>query len=139
MVTRLVQAPRIDFASLRRELELPTRFPLAAQREADDAAAQVAAGLTAQVATLAAVDRTDIPFVTIDPATSRDLDQALSLHRRTGGFRVFYAIADVTSFVPLGGELEGETWRRGETVYLPDGKVPLHPMSLSEGAASLLP
>ncbi len=139
MVTRLVRAPRIDFASLRRELELPTRFPLAAQREADVAAAQVAAGLTAQVATLAAVDRTDIPFVTIDPATSRDLDQALSLHRRTGGFRVLYAIADVTSFVPLGGELEGETWRRGETVYLPDGKVPLHPMSLSEGAASLLP
>ena len=139
MVTRLVKAPRIDFASLRRELELPTRFPLAAQREADVAAAHVAAELTAHAASAATADRTDIPFVTIDPATSRDLDQALSLHRRAGGFRVFYAIADVTGFVPVGGELEGETWRRGETVYLPDGKVPLHPVSLSEGAASLLP
>ncbi len=139
MVTRLVKAPRIDFASLRRELELPTRFPLAAQREADEAAAGVIAGLTADAASLAVVDRTDIPFVTIDPATSRDLDQALSLHRREGGFRVFYAIADVTAFVPLGGDLESETWLRGETIYLPDGKVPLHPMSLSEGAASLLP
>jgi exoribonuclease R len=139
VVTRLVKAPRIDFASLRRELELPTRFPLAAQREADEAAAQVAAGLTAQAASAAVADRTDIPFVTIDPATSRDLDQALSLHRRAGGFRVFYAIADVTQFVPVGGQLEAETWRRGETVYLPDGKVPLHPLSLSEGAASLLP
>ena len=37
MVTRLVSAPRIDFTSLRRELELPTQFPLAAQREADKA------------------------------------------------------------------------------------------------------
>ena len=82
MVTRLVRAPRIDFASLRRELELPTRFPLAAQREADEAAARVTAGLTAEAASNAAVDRTDIPFVTIDPATSRDLDQAMSLHRR---------------------------------------------------------
>lgn len=139
MVTRLVRAPRIDFASLRRELELPTRFPLAAQREADEVAARVTAGLTAEVASTAVVDRTDIPFVTIDPATSRDLDQALSLHRREGGFRVFYAIADVTAFVPLGGDLESETWLRGETIYLPDGKVPLHPVSMSEGAASLLP
>jgi len=139
VVTRLVKAPRIDFASLRRELELPTRFPLAAQREADEAAAQVIARVTAEAASPAVVDRTDIPFVTIDPATSRDLDQALSLHRRQGGFRVFYAIADVTAFVPLGGDLESETWLRGETIYLPDGKVPLHPVSLSEGAASLLP
>jgi exoribonuclease R len=133
VVTRLVKAPRIDFASLRRELELPVQFPLAALREADDAASRVAASLTARA------DRTDIPFVTIDPATSRDLDQAVSLNRLDGGYRVHYAIADVTAFVPVGGELEAETWRRGETIYLPDGKVPLHPVSLSEGAASLLP
>ena len=139
MVTRLVKAPRIDFASLRRELELPTQFPLAAQREADEAAAAVTADLTIQAASRAVTDRTDIPFVTIDPATSRDLDQAVCLHRRQGGYRVFYAIADVSAFVRVGGELEAETWRRGLTVYLPDGNVPLHPVSLSEGAGSLLP
>jgi exoribonuclease R len=132
VVTRLVRAPRIDFASLRRELELPTQFPLAAQREADAAASRVGAELNV-------ADRTDLPFVTIDPATSRDLDQALYLRRLEHGFRVFYAIADVSAFVPVGGELQAETWRRGETIYLPDGKVPLHPVSLSEGAASLLP
>jgi exoribonuclease R len=131
VVSRRVTAPRIDFADLRRELELPTRFPLAAQREADEAAAR---------APSSAADRTDIPFVTIDPATSRDLDQAVSLRRRAGGgYRVYYAIADVATFVRPGGPLEAETWRRGQTVYLPDGNVPLHPASLSEGAASLLP
>ena len=45
----------------------------------------------------------------------------------------------MTAFVPLGGALEAETWLRGQTIYLPDGSVPLHPLSLSEGAASLLP
>jgi exoribonuclease R len=131
VVSRRVTAPRIDFADLRRELELPTRFPLAAQREADEAAARALAPVA---------DRTHIPFVTIDPADSRDLDQAVSLHRRAGGgYRVYYAIADVAAFVRPGGPLEAETWRRGQTVYLPDGKVPLHPVGLSEGVASLLP
>jgi exoribonuclease R len=137
VVTRLVAAPPIDFAGLRRELELPTQFPLAAQREADAAAARVGAGTAASA--FATPDRTDIPFVTIDPAASRDLDQAVCLQRRADGYRVFYAIADVTAFVPVGGALEAETWRRGQTIYLPDGSVPLHPLSLSEGAASLLP
>jgi exoribonuclease R len=132
VVTRRVRAPRIDFSDLRRELKLPERFPPAAQAEADGAAAHPpAAGDRA--------DRTDIPLVTIDPPGSRDLDQAMCLTRRAGGFRVFYAIADVAAFVCPGGPLEGETWRRGQTIYLPDGNVPLHPTSLSEGAASLLP
>jgi len=126
-----VQAPRIDFSQLRRELELPERFPPGAQREADQAAQDPPRPET---------DLTDIPFVTIDPATSRDLDQAMCLRRRAGGgYRVHYAIADVAAHVRPGGELEAETWRRGQTIYLPDGNVPLHPPTLSEGAASLLP
>jgi exoribonuclease R len=79
-----------------------------------------------------------VPFVTIDPAGSRDLDQAMHLSRRDGGYRVRYAIADVASFVRPGGALEAETWVRGQTIYLPDGRIPLHPVVLGEGAASLL-
>jgi len=131
VLIRRVRAPRIDFGDLRREWKLPEQFPLAAQRVADESAAHPRIPDT---------DRTDIPFVTIDPATSRDLDQAVCLQRRdAGGYRVLYAIADVASFVPAGSALDEEAWRRGQTVYLPDGKVPLHPTVLSEGAASLLP
>ncbi|SIQ45591.1 RNB domain-containing ribonuclease [Micromonospora avicenniae] len=131
MVIRRVLAPRIDFAALRRELGLPEEFPAAARREADAAAADPPRP---------AVDRTDVPFVTVDPAGSRDLDQAMHLSRRPGGgYRVRYAIADVAAHVRPGGALDEETWRRGQTVYLPDGNVPLHPETLSEGAASLLP
>ncbi|OLB65248.1 MAG: ribonuclease II [Actinobacteria bacterium 13_2_20CM_2_72_6] len=132
MVIRRLTAPRIDFSALRRELELPERFPPAAQAEAD----QVAAGPPP----LPKKDRTDLPFVTIDPPESMDLDQAMHLERRDGGgYRVHYAIADVAAYVRPDGALAEETWRRGETVYFPDGRVPLHPPTLSEGAASLLP
>nr|BFE75501.1 hypothetical protein GCM10020092_088020 [Actinoplanes digitatis] len=126
-----VLAPSIDFSVLRRELELPGEFPSDAMREAREAASATA---------LPPTDRTDIPFVTVDPATSRDLDQAMALSRTAaGGYRVRYAIADVASYVRPGGPLEAETWARGQTIYLPDGKIPLHPPLLSEDAVSLLP
>jgi exoribonuclease R len=131
MVIRRLIAPSIDFSALRRELKLPTQFSAAAQREADDV---VATGPT-----MPSVDRTDVAFVTLDPPTSMDLDQAMCLERRSSGYRVWYAIADVSAFVRPDGALVVETWQRGQTVYLPDGRVPLHPTVLSEGAASLLP
>ncbi|HEX6500638.1 MAG TPA: RNB domain-containing ribonuclease [Micromonosporaceae bacterium] len=132
MTIRRVRAPRIDFTPIRRELRLPDDFPPDAAREADRTAAAPPP--------LPPTDRTDLPLVTIDPPTSRDLDQAVCLARRQGGgYRVHYAIADVAAYVPADGALAAETWNRGETVYLPDGKIPLHPLSLSEGAASLLP
>jgi exoribonuclease R len=128
---RRVRAPHIDFSALRRELKLPEGYPAAGQQEAERSAAEPPRP---------PVDRTDIPFATIDPATSLDLDQAMCLRRRSGGgYRVHYAIADVVSWVRPGGPLDVETWGRGQTVYLPDGKVPLHPKVLSEDAASLLP
>ncbi|MDT4917701.1 MAG: hypothetical protein QOH89_2401 [Pseudonocardiales bacterium] len=84
-------------------------------------------------------DATDIPFVTIDPRGSKDLDQALHIARTGAGYRVSYAIADVAAFVRPEGAVDEEAWRRGETIYFPDRRVPLHPTVLSEGAASLLP
>jgi exoribonuclease R len=129
-IKRMV-APQIDFSALRQELGLPGEFPEAVLAEAGEAA---------RVTPLPALDRTDIAFVTIDPPTSRDLDQAMHLSRRNGGgYRVRYAIADVASYVRPGGPLEAESWVRGQTVYLPDGRIPLHPPVLSEDAVSLLP
>src|SRR5215510_1575706 len=94
VATRVLKAPRIDFSGIRRELELPDQFPLAAQREVDAAVQASTAGRSRS-------DRTDIPLVTIDPPTSRDLDQAMCIRRLDTGYRVFYAIADVTSFVSV--------------------------------------
>lgn len=116
---------------IRQQMEVPSGFPGAVAAEADDAA---------RVPHKVGEDRTDIPLVTIDPAASMDLDQAVHVQRRSAdGYRVHYAIADVAAFVAAGGGIDAEAHRRGTTVYLPDRKAPLHPPVLSEGAASLLP
>ncbi len=81
----------------------------------------------------------EVPFLTIDPPTSRDLDQAFFAARQGNGYEVKYAIADVGFFVARGGAIEQEAWQRGLTLYSPDLKTPLYPTRLSEGAASLLP
>jgi exoribonuclease R len=85
------------------------------------------------------LDRTDIPFVTIDPAGAKDLDQALHIERQGKGYVVHYAIADVAAFVRPGDPVDVASHQRGETLYGADSTVPLHPTVLSEGAASLLP
>ncbi|WP_199692431.1 RNB domain-containing ribonuclease [Microbacterium telephonicum] len=118
-------------AALRTELEVPTAFPPEAVAEAKAAA---------RVVTVAGLpDLRDIEFLTIDPEGSTDLDQAVHLERTASGAVLHYAIADVPAFVAPGGALDAETRRRGQTLYAPDGRVPLHPEVLSEGAASLLP
>ncbi|GAB2543616.1 RNB domain-containing ribonuclease [Brachybacterium huguangmaarense] len=113
--------------------DVPVEFPA----EVLAAAAQAAASWREDGVERA--DRTDVEFVTLDPASSTDLDQAMHLSREGDGFTVLYAIADVPAFVPLGGPVDAEARRRGQTVYLPDRRIPLHPEVISEGAASLLP
>lgn len=114
--------------------DLPVDFPADVL-----AAAEQAAGRATGQAVAERTDLTQIPFVTLDPASSTDLDQAMHLERRENGFRILYAIADVPHFVDLDGVIDDEARRRGATVYLPDRRIPLHPEVLSEGVASLLP
>ncbi|MFD7440777.1 RNB domain-containing ribonuclease [Streptomyces sp. NPDC059909] len=126
------EAPlRAALRALRTTLDVPDGFPAEVLAEAERAAREPR---------LPERDATDVPFFTIDPPASGDLDQAMHLERRAGGgFRVRYAIADVAAFVRPGGALDAEAHRRALTLYFPDEKVPLHPATLSEGAASLLP
>lgn len=117
-------------AAIRAEYQVPADFPAPVLAEAEVAAARRPDEHA---------DRTAMPFVTLDPAHSTDLDQAFAIERAGNGLLLHYAIADVAWFVADGGELDAEAWRRGETLYLPDGKAPLYPPVLSQGAASLLP
>jgi exoribonuclease R len=118
------------FEAIRTELGVPSAFPPEVLAAARAAAARPAA---------ADADLTDVDFVTVDPPGSTDLDQAMSLRRAGDGFAVDYAIADVPAFVASGGPLDAEAMRRGQTLYAPDRRTPLHPPALSEDAASLLP
>src|SRR4051794_21629039 len=117
-----------EFDAIRREAEVREAFPAPVEAEAEAAARNPPPG-----------ERVDLPFVTIDPPGSRDLDQAMHIDRAGDGHRVSYAIANVAAFVAAGGAVDAEAHARGVTVYSPDEKAPLHPPVLSEGAASLLP
>ena len=123
---------RLDhaFDAVRAELKVPGEFPPEVIAEAQEAAGAAA---------LPERDETATPFLTIDPPGSRDLDQAMHLERAGKGYRVRYAIADVPAFVKPGGAIDVEALKRGQTIYAPDRRTPLHPEQLSEDAASLLP
>lgn len=131
---RLTGAPeaplRAALTALRAELGIPEEFPPEVLEEA---------GRSAKNPVLPPRDATELPFFTLDPASSTDLDQAMHLSRQGTGYRVRYAVADIAAFVAPGGGLDAETHRRVNTLYFPDERVPLHPTVLGEGAASLLP
>ena len=121
-----------DFQSIRDSLQLPRDFAPALLEESQRLAQRNP--LTASLENLQ-----EVPFVTIDPPTSLDLDQAYWAARLSSGYHVRYAIADVGFWVDRGSHLEQEAWRRGNTYYSPDLRTPLYPNAISEGAASLLP
>ncbi|HET8615467.1 MAG TPA: RNB domain-containing ribonuclease [Actinomycetales bacterium] len=118
------------FEVIREEAGVPGDFPPEVLAAAADAA---------RAPQLPTRDLTDVPFFTIDPPGSTDLDQAMHLERDGHGFRVRYAIADVPAFVLAGGLVDAEARRRGQTIYAPDQRTPLHPPVISEDAGSLLP
>ena len=117
-------------AAIRTQFQLPAAFPPGAEAEATAAGAKPVTDH---------VDRTSIPFVTLDPLSSTDLDQAFAIEQSGSDIILRYAIADIGWFVANDGPIDTEAWARGETIYLPDGKISLYPKALSEGAASLLP
>jgi exoribonuclease R len=117
-------------AAIRKQFQLPGSFSPEVEAAAAAAARQVPADH---------VDRLDIPFVTLDPTSSTDLDQAFAIEMSGSDVILRYAIADVGWFVPDEGPVDAEAWRRGETIYMPDERISLYPAVLSEGAASLLP
>jgi exoribonuclease R len=117
-------------AALPAELELTRYFPPDVMAEAEAVVAEHP---------LPDADRTDLEFVTMDPPGATDLDQAFLIEPDGGGWRVVYAIADLGAFVLPGGAIDAEAHLRGQTVYAADGRIPLHPTIISEGAASLLP
>ena len=77
--------------------------------------------------------------VTIDDASSGDLDDALScVPREEGGWEFGVHIADPSAHVKRGTPLDEAARERGTSIYLPSGKLPMFPRELSEGAMSLV-
>ena len=125
--------PSLDTVAILRQYELPEDFP----REVVAEAERVAALLHEPGERL---DLRDRFILTIDPATARDFDDAISLERDAEGRRVLGVhIADVSHFVRPGSALDREAYKRGNSVYLIDKVVPMLPEQLSNSVCSLMP
>jgi ribonuclease R len=86
------------------------------------------------------VDLRALPTFTIDPPAAKDFDDAISAERlEDGAVRVWVHIADVAAYVKPGGAVDGEAFRRGNSVYVPGLVEPMLPEALSNRACSLVP
>ncbi len=120
-------------AALLRERGMGAGFPAAAESEARESvsAAERIGGERR--------DLTGLPTFTIDPASARDFDDAISASETEAGFRLWIHIADVAAHVRPGGALEAEALRRANSTYVPGAVEPMLPHALSSEACSLVP
>jgi ribonuclease R len=85
-------------------------------------------------------DLRDLTTFTIDPASARDFDDAISAQAEGGDrWRVWVHIADVAAFVAPRDLVDNEAYRRATSVYVPGAVEPMLPEALSNQACSLVP
>ncbi|MBT8496302.1 MAG: ribonuclease R [Deltaproteobacteria bacterium] len=138
-VTRILgdpEDPNTEIEKIIACADIPAEFPDAVVGQAERASTEV---LEADLADR--IDLRDRPFLTIDPETARDFDDALCLEEDGphGGPRVWVAVADVSHYVRPGTAIDEEAVIRGVSVYLPDRVIPMLPFQLSSGICSLNP
>ena len=115
--------------------DIPSEFPSDALGQAERTSTEVGQADLAD-----RIDLRDRPFLTIDPETARDFDDALCIERGDGdNLRVWVAVADVSHYVCPDDALDREAQIRGVSVYLPDRVIPMLPHKLSAGICSLNP
>ncbi|HWE32132.1 MAG TPA: RNB domain-containing ribonuclease [Solirubrobacteraceae bacterium] len=113
---------------------LARRFDPAVEREARGAADVRVAAVDGRR------DLTSLATLTIDPATARDFDDAVSASvLEDGSWRVCVHIADVSAYVAPRSLIDREAYRRGTSVYVPGAVEPMLPRALSNDACSLVP
>jgi ribonuclease R len=84
-------------------------------------------------------DLTELATFTVDPATARDFDDAVSARREDGGVRLWIHIADVAAHVRPGSALDADAYARANSTYVPGAVEPMLPPELSSDACSLAP
>jgi ribonuclease R len=128
-------APGMEIDVAIRSYGIPHTWPTDVQQQVEQYTAEVKEQDKQQ-----RIDLRKLPFVTIDGEDARDFDDAVYCEsKRSGGWRLYVAIADVSHYVEINGALDREAVVRGNSVYFPDHVVPMLPHVLSNGLCSLNP
>ncbi len=129
-----VDAPGVDVEIIIHEHGLATEFPPevteAAEALSQDVEGEIARGRE---------DKRELFTITIDPVDARDFDDAISIEREGGGFRLWVHIADVSHYVSWDTVVDVEARHRATSVYLVDRVLPMLPEHLSNVICSLNP
>ena len=126
--------PHVDMEAVIRKYDLPVEFPVSVLQEVDAFRKDPSSAELGR-----REDWTDRTVITIDPASARDFDDAISIKATPDGWTLAVHIADVSHFVKPGGALDEEALRRGNSTYLPDRVLPMLPPRLSDDLCSLRP
>ncbi|MCL6416428.1 VacB/RNase II family 3'-5' exoribonuclease [Aestuariirhabdus sp. Z084] len=82
-------------------------------------------------------DLSHTPFVTIDSASTQDMDDALWAEATQQGWNLWVAIADPDALIEAGSAIDQEAASRATSVYLPGFGIPMLPPALSRELCSL--
>ncbi len=127
-------APGMEIDVAIRAHGLPFEWPSAVEAEAAELGSEVPRAIADKRRNLR-----DLPLVTIDGADARDFDDAVFCQPEDDGWRLWVAIADVSTYVPERSALDVEAQNRGNSVYFPEQVIPMLPEELSNGLCSLNP
>jgi exoribonuclease II len=117
-------------------LGVPTNFRPEALKEAEDAARGATAAVVVRVDQRR--DLTHLHAISIDSELTQDIDDALSCELSDGLLMLGIHIADPASAIRADTLLDHEARERSTSIYFPEGKIPMLPPLLSEGALSLV-
>ncbi|MFW5426537.1 MAG: ribonuclease R [Methylophagaceae bacterium] len=128
-------APGMEIDIALRAFDLPHVWPIDVLKQAEGYGKDIP-----ESAIAGRLDLRGLPLVTIDGEDARDFDDAVYAEKlKSGSWKLWVAIADVSSYVESNSALDKEAHQRGTSVYFPSQVIPMLPEALSNGLCSLNP
>ena len=126
--------PDVEVLSVIKQYGLPLTFPDEVLAELNDLSDEIT-----EEEIVLRHDLRDLPTLTIDPASAKDFDDAISFISTDNGYKLYVHIADVAHYVKPGMKLFEEAAKRGNSFYFPKRVIPMLPEKISNKICSLRP
>lgn len=124
--------PGIEHALVVAQHQLPVQFGQDALKQAKEIAGKL------EAVTAGRSDLSHFGFATIDAPSTLDMDDALAVSKRDGGWTLHISVADPSSLIEEGSPLDKEAFKRAHSQYLPGETLPMLPRDLCENLFSLV-